>query len=224
MKRSFVCLGLAASFVMAAARAEDTQCRNTFGGACLEHLQFTWDAVPAPQQVRGVGATATTLPDGRVLVTGGHPGSASAEIFEPRTRSWVRVPDMHIGRDHHRAVLLHDGRVMVVGGDAQPAAYGNRGSAEIFSPETHSWTPAAPMLHERRVWRSDFAATRLADGRVLVTGGNNVDWGPVREAELFDPASGTWEAAGRLQWGRVAHTATPLRDGRVIVIGGYSDW
>jgi len=42
-----------------------------------------------------------------------------------------------------------------------------------------------------------YTATRLDDGRVLVAGGNNAD-GPVADAELFDPSSGTWTVTGSM--------------------------
>jgi hypothetical protein len=70
-------------------------------------------------------------------------------------------------------------------------------------------------------------ATLLPDGRVLVTGGDTSDpngdpqfIGPLRTAETWDPASGTFERAGTMEYARRAHQAALLPDGRVIVIGG----
>ena len=73
--------------------------------------------------------------------------------------------------------------------------------------------------------RTDHTATLLADGRVLVAGGFGGNGGSVA-AELYDPARGTWTAAGRMATPRTGHTATLLLDGRVLVaggIGGYGD-
>jgi hypothetical protein len=72
------------------------------------------------------------------------------------------------------------------------------------------------------------AATRLADGRVLISGGGFKsdgrgspfgDWG-LRKCEIFDPATNTFAQTGDLVEGRMSHTATLLRDGRVLVAGG----
>lgn len=65
-------------------------------------------------------------------------------------------------------------------------------------------------------------ATLLADGRVLVTGGNtNVgNTYDTKLAELYDPSTNTWSPTGSTANGRTDHTATRLTDGRVLVAGG----
>src|SRR5215207_3063373 len=61
-------------------------------------------------------------------------------------------------------------------------------------------------------------ATRLLDGRVLVTGGqNNQIW--FASAEIYDPARGIWSATGSMSKTQIDPTATLLRDGRVLVLG-----
>jgi Galactose oxidase, central domain len=66
--------------------------------------------------------TATSLPDGRVLVTGGHQFNASnsavetAEVYDPGTGSFMPVGSMSVAREGHTATLLSDGRVLVAGG------------------------------------------------------------------------------------------------------------
>ena len=72
--------------------------------------------------------------------------------------------------------------------------------------------------------RYDHTATRLADGRVLVVGGNYLtDSGQTlypSNAELYDPANNVWTAAGTLATARIGHTTTLLPNGKVLVVGG----
>src|SRR5262249_1120575 len=61
------------------------------------------------------------------------------------------------------------------------------------------------------------------DGEVLVAGGDHLFWSTAT-AELYDPASGSWEATGSLSWQRTSQTATLLPDAKVLVAGGeYHD-
>ena len=67
---------------------------------------------------------------------------------------------MNKGRAYHPATVLLDGRVLVVGG------YLPGNVAELFDPATDTWR----AMPGRGVGFPDWhAATRLDDGRVLVT-------------------------------------------------------
>ena len=139
------------------------------------------------------------LQDGRVLVMGGVTlegmpptvsATASAEIFDPKTQQWTLTGSMSAAREDHAAVLLRDGRVLVAGGtkseDDQRFT-----SAEIFDPKTGNWSPTGSM----NVGRSEieYAAVRLQDGRVLVTGGHFMPHMETNSADLFDPETGNWD-------------------------------
>jgi hypothetical protein len=54
---------------------------------------------------------------------------------------------------------------------------------------------------------------------VLVAGGLDAS-GSSTKAELYDPASGLWRATQNLNTARYEHTATLLRNGKVLVAGG----
>lgn len=67
-------------------------------------------------------------------------------------------------------------------------------------------------------------ATRLRDGKVLVTGGvvnDRFDGKVLSTAEFYDSSNGTWTATKRMSKARWGHTATLLLDGRVLVAGSY---
>jgi hypothetical protein len=119
--------------------------------------------------------TATTLDDGRVLVTGGSTAGfntanlASAEIYDPAAGTWTLVAPMAERRALHTATLLENGEVLVVGGARNGNLLDVVASAEIYRPSTNSWRPA-PVMSTARTGHS---ALRLADGNVLVAGGRN---------------------------------------------------
>ena len=67
--------------------------------------------------------------------------------------------------------------------------------------------------------RSGATYTLLTNGKVLVVGG----FGPgtrLATAELYDPHTGTFVLAADMVDPRVLHTATLLKDGRVLITGG----
>ena len=70
--------------------------------------------------------------------------------------------------------------------------------------------------------RTGFTATRLADGRVLVVGGENVSGNQMfASAEIYDPATSTFSPTGSLFNARALHTATLLPNGTVLIAGGF---
>ena len=181
--------------------------------------------LPAPAMGVGRGyQTATSLPNGKVLVVGGSQTNrilASTELYDPRTRSWSSAGTLTTPRSLHTATLLKNGKVLVVGGsNARPSSLGSLATAELYDPQSNSWTLAASM----HTPRSYHTATLLPDGRVLVVGGieasNDVTGTVLASAELYDPLTNSWTPAAPLPVARARHAAVLLADHRVLVIGG----
>jgi N-acetylneuraminic acid mutarotase len=177
--------------------------------------------------------TATGLQNGKVLVAGGHYGVpyvtyngwnylASAELYDPATDSWSSTGSMAVNRGAgHTATLLSTGKVLVAGGySCQPNGPCDvLSSAELYDPATGTWSPTGPLATKR----FNHTATVLSTGKVLVLGGayyNGAAPFQVQSAELYDPATGTWSAAGGLATGREGHTATLVSGGKIVVAGG----
>jgi len=155
--------------------------------------------------------TATLLPNGRVLATGGY--NHSAELYDPATGTWSRTADV---LDTHRAAsatLLSNGRVLIAGFGGSSGI-----SAELYDPATGSWARTGAM----RTPRFYHTATLLPEGRVLVVGGADGEYGGrvLATAEVYDPATGVWTQTGSLGKTRRDHTATLLAGGKVLVTGG----
>ena len=88
-------------------------------------------------------------------------------------------------------------------------------SHTVSAEEAAAPADSTTMLVERR----GHTATRLADGRVLIAGGENGS-GTLNETEIYDPAAGTFSAAANMTTARADHSATLLADGRVLIAGG----
>ena len=204
---------------------------KTFSTSCvmgaLFTLVFSCSSAPAPE-AGGVSAELSVprkllplvqLAGGRVLAAGGHDGSrtlGSSEVYEPELGGWRPTGALHASRRNHAAVVLADGRVLVMGGTAS-ASYGALASAELYDPDTGRWTLVAEMGEAR----NDPAAVLLPDGRVLVAGGFDVDRHPVRSAELFDVRTGHWSRTGAPTSARSgAQTGVVLASGQVLFVGG----
>jgi hypothetical protein len=179
----------------------------------------------ADMGVARVRAAAAPLRDGRVLVAGGNDGSnrlSSAEVFNPATGAFTPVGDMTADRAREAAVTLSDGRVLVVGGAAGANAAALQ-SAEVFDSATNSFSSAG--IGAMGTARRAAAAAPLPDGRALIAGGSNGDFGEnyLASAEVFDPATNSFSSAGigAMSVPRTGAVAAPLADGRVLVAGGY---
>ncbi len=177
--------------------------------------------------------TSIRLQDGRMLIAGGDDGlglleaiTDSAELFDPAGGRWEPAGVMGRQRTQHAAVLLNDGRALLVGGFGVVQAKIDEQQidqplieTDVFSPTTGSWS----FVGELSTPRDSAAATLLSDGSVLITGGNDSsgsDDAVLDSAEVFDPASGQWSPAGSMSESRQGHSATLLNDGMVLVAGG----
>jgi len=169
--------------------------------------------------------TTTLLPDGKVLTVGGYDANGNAitssELYDPATGVWTSTGPIAHARYRHTASLLPNGKVMICGGTAAASPWPSTAmsSAELYDPTTGSWSDIASMYGDR----TKHAATLLADGKVLVDGGNDMHSDILNSAEVYDPATGFWSMAGSMTQARRYHTTALLPDGKVLAAGGQGD-
>lgn len=120
-------------------------------------------------------------------------------------------------------VRLADGRILILS-----ESWPDRKQLQLFDPATAELSPAGLTVGKR----SQAIGVLLLDGRVLILGGDTTE--PVyadggysgsatySTAELYDPATGTFTAAGSMVGKGWAPTAIRLADGRVLVLDGLS--
>jgi hypothetical protein len=174
--------------------------------------------------------TATLLSNGKVLIAGGYGPKSnlnSAEIYDPTNGTFSVTGSMSVARNSHTSTLLKDGRVLITGGGSDQGLDRAVNSAEIYDTANGIFIVTGSMLSER----ANHTATLLTSGEVLISGGWNGNAPDASDdppfdpqfVETFDPSARNFRQAGYMNSTRSGHTATLLRNGKVAVIGGWTD-
>lgn len=175
----------------------------------------------APLNIDRAAAFLFKMDDGRVLVFGGYTitkggtyqGAGSSEIFDPSTQTFTLIKglDSYNSSDSDDAILLPGGKVL----------YASSVGIGILDLATGIWKKLAPYVYQR----GNVRMVVLPDGKVIVAGpvatfinqpeGN---W----TIELFDPATGAFEAIQTNVFRSNQAEMCVMPDGRVAIIGGDS--
>lgn len=155
--------------------------------------------------------TATLLADGRVLIVGGLTSTgrtATAELYNPQTKTFTLTGSMLDGRSAHAATRLNDGTVLITGASTRDWPY-----AELYNP-TNSQFSAVGNVNLPHVHHT---STLLTNGTVLIAG--SWYW-PENGAEIYLPATRSFTNTGSMKSGGYFHRAILLDEGNVLVAGG----
>ena len=151
--------------------------------------------------------------------------SCAALLIQPCAAQWEFTGNLNVARDYHTATLLPDGRVLAASGSTngpQDFCCPQITSSELYDKATGTWTLTGSLTDARVL----HTAALLLNGQVLVAGGwpnHTHTGGALASAELYDPATGNWSFTGSMNIRRVYHTETLLLDGRVLVVGCFTD-
>lgn len=121
----------------------------------------------------------------------------------PKHNVFVRTGNMNFASSEPTTILLHDGRVLVLGNTSETD------SAEIYNPKKKRFK----LIEGPSELNAGYSATLLQDEKVMIAGYFN-------KADLFDPKTNKFSDESGLNYLRCDHTATLLKDGRVLITGG----
>jgi hypothetical protein len=128
-----------------------------------------------------IGEVAVPLDDGRVIFAGG--GDDTIWSYNPVSGSFASAGRMLKPRAGVAAVKLQTGVILFVGGEHNICCevFEQYASGELYYASGNRSVPSGSMIETR----ANETATLLADGRVLIAGGENSSKGVLNSAELF---------------------------------------
>ena len=143
--------------------------------------------------------------------------STSSEIYDVLSqkaveleRSWP-IPDLI-----NFAMIEHDGKMLVIGGEYEDADGHNVRSDRVFchDKQAGTWIELSRLITARRQ-----AAAASYEGKVWVAGGFDENLQPLSSIEVLDPLVGSWQAAGKLTAARNGITSLFTIDGDLFAAG-----
>ena len=181
----------------------------------------TWTVAPKMAYSRWY-PTATTLADGRVLVTAGwqtsaHTNAGVPEIYDPGTNQWTQLTGANNPFETYPFMfLLGDGRVLHVGGTEYAT------DTEALDVSSQTWTVIDPRVLDGG------SATMYLPGKIMKAGSatDSQGSGPSSNTTFvldMNQANPAWEQTPSMAYARSFLNLTTLPDGSVLATGGESD-
>jgi hypothetical protein len=166
------------------------------------------------------GSASALMNNGKVLVAGGINGSnlATALVYDSASGTFGPTGNnLSLARGFPTATLLTSGKVLIAGGGNYDGS-GAVKNAETFDPAANLFTATTGTMKDAR---NGSTATRLQNGKVLITGGIGTDGiSRVITTELYDPATNSFTYTGSMNVARDVAVAVLLPSGKVLVAGG----
>lgn len=155
------------------------------------------------------GESATLLPDGRWLLSGGEQHPDALRLFDPTSGTTENLaPKLHHPRSKHTTTLLPDGNVLILGGESDEGGALVR-AAELYSPAN---SEVLDLGETAITARTSHSAVLLSDGRILIVGGVDELGQPLVSAEILNPVTNDIEYLG-------SNVTTPIVGGTARLMG-----
>jgi len=202
---------------------KDGDARNTCEILNPQTLEWHYTA---PMSIPRCFHTATTLGDGRILITGGYSGNpnlgykptSKCEIYDPNTNTWTEVSNMLSSRFRHTATLLQNGHILVVGGTQETDALN---TGELYNPEDNDWYLSLNLPEGIMGHTSDL----LRNGDVLIVGGtkSSIPGQTNTSFIIFESDTRTFKIGSDVPHPYVRHCTYAMPNGDIAIFPG-SDW
>lgn len=171
--------------------------------------------------VQAFCAGQTFLPDGTLLVAGGHDkwdgwGAKQTTLFDYRTNKWTKSADMNAGRWYPTTSPLANGDVVVISGSMPPAKVPEDSNDINPLPQVWSAGKWRDLTGARNQYLDLYPQILLApDGRIFMAGPS---WS---SAWLDTSGTGKWEKGPTSSVpSREYGSAVLYEPGRVLIVGG----
>ena len=195
---------------------------STFGAAnanIFNPVSPSWSALPNMASGRW-HPSATTLGDGRVLVSSGAQAcptcrAENPELFDPATNTFTTLPPTaRLSMPFYPfTFLLPDGKVIDAGANAAPTI------TSVLDLTVNTWATLDPAVTDGH------SAAMYEPGKILKSGtaaDNGATGNAAATAYVIDTTepSPAWRQVASMAFPRAFHNTTLLPDGTVLVTGG----
>jgi hypothetical protein len=181
----------------------------------------TWSPVPNMAYKRWY-PTATTLSDGRILVTAGwqtnaHTNAGVSEIYDPAANTWTQLTNANNPFETYPFMyVMPDGRVIHIGGSEYPT------DTDILDLNTKTWSVVDPNIVDGG------SATMYTPGKFMKAGSatDSQGIGPSSNTTFvldMTQSSPAWRQTPSMAYPRSFLNLTTLPDGSVLATGGETD-
>jgi hypothetical protein len=178
----------------------------------------TYEVGPV-MNVNRMGHFSVALPNGNVLLIGGHGTDFvslnTMEVYNAATNT-IALFTMNYIHDFGAVCKLADSSWLIAGGALNLGVAPGTNTAEIYYTTSNTFVPTGTMNYQR----CGCTATLLANGKALIVGGWYSE-GSATYGEVYDPVTHSFSVTGALNTPRSYPLAIPTQDSGAVVIGGY---
>lgn len=121
--------------------------------------------------------------------------------------------------DSPKGIMLDNKKILILGQVLTPKKKSTSSKVKTYAEFYDTTTNSTTLSNEIPSLNYSFAATKLLDGRILIVGGAGMS----NKIEIYNPQTNKFIPAGNLKEGRWGHALAVLKNGNVLIIGGYAN-